>query len=153
MVGSRSVLLAVVLALSCVRGQDSTLKLLAKSIERCGRWSELGTCLKLRALGMIDKAISAGPIVIDDYLSLAPEEGSQLQDSPLPSEAEIVANLPADSDAKDQALDDMIVDRVERFIKSRSIKLSLFQEDDDSNNVQQGIHAVLCRLYCCKCLY
>ncbi|XP_014273828.1 uncharacterized protein [Halyomorpha halys] len=98
------------------------MSVLTRAIEKCGRLSELGTCLRMRAVTLLDRALKSGPLVINDYISLAPvaaPNGTQ------PSPQEIEASLPQDPQKKDSALDDIIADKLTQFVSSRSLRFTI----------------------------
>ncbi|XP_014273827.1 uncharacterized protein [Halyomorpha halys] len=109
--------LLIIGTLSSALGEEETLR----AIEKCGRLSEMGTCLRLRAVTLLDRALRSGPLVINDYISLAPNAVPNVTQ---PSSEEIEASLPKDAEEKESALDEMIADKVTTFISSRSLRLN-----------------------------
>lgn len=123
--------LCTLLALGCLAAvdqssPDTSLRLLAQSLEKCGKWSELGSCLQVKAVGLLDRALRTGPIELTDYLSLVPEPGASrlAKEAPL-TEEQILESLPKESEAKDTALEGMVNDRLARFLESRTFKFNM----------------------------
>lgn len=105
-----------------------SLQSMARSVEKCSRWSELGTCLRMKALTLLDRAVRSPPFVINEYLSLEAEKGIVNSSKPV-AEDEIIAALPKGRIQKETALDEMIADKVSTLIKSRSIKFNIPSEE------------------------
>ncbi|KAF6209147.1 hypothetical protein GE061_014891 [Apolygus lucorum] len=132
----RSLSAFVVLLLSSASAGtfQGNIKVLAKSLEKCGAAHDLGTCLRLKAVTMLDQAIrSPVPVVINDFLSLAPDPKTLTNDSES-SEKDLenaLANTPGKSD---EQLDELIADRMARFLTSRSLQFTLPSSEMDTES-------------------
>lgn len=114
-----------------VPSSDSgNLKVFFRVLEKCGEVSDMGSCLKLKAVNLLDRALSIdAPLPITDYLSIAkdPEvkDDNGKKAAAVKSEIELEASLPKNLDEKSSTLDHMLEDRVSRFLQSRTIQLTL----------------------------
>uniref|UniRef100_A0A0K8TC21 Uncharacterized protein n=2 Tax=Lygus hesperus TaxID=30085 RepID=A0A0K8TC21_LYGHE len=109
---------------------QGNIKVLARSLEKCGRAHDLGTCLRLKAVTMLDQAIlSPAPVVINDFLSLAPDPKALTNDTET-SEKDLENALAENTQKSDEQLDELIADRMARFLTSRSLQFTLPAETD-----------------------
>ncbi|XP_014241354.1 uncharacterized protein LOC106662064 [Cimex lectularius] len=125
-VRSLSVLLVVAVAAASGESFEGNLRVLYRSLEKCNeKGNDLGTCLRLKAVTMLDRALdSESPVVINDFLSLTPDKNAPRNETAR-SESEISSNLPADPEKKDSKLDEMIADKMTRFLQSRSLQFTV----------------------------
>ena len=84
----------------------------------------------MKAVGLLDRALALeSPLQINEFMSLAkdPEavENETTTSGPPPSERELEAALPRDDHERSSKLDDMIVDRLSRFLRTRTLQFSL----------------------------
>lgn len=105
--------------------QSGNLKVLYRVFEKCGEVGDMGSCLKLKAVSLIDKALSIDALPISDYVSIAKDPSSEMKPAEMESETEIEKSLPHDSLKKNVALDKILQDRVSRFLETRTIKFTL----------------------------
>ncbi|KAL1137699.1 hypothetical protein AAG570_009395 [Ranatra chinensis] len=114
------------MCLAAARGQD-TVGVLYKSLEKCSRGAELGHCLRVKAVTLLDRALSLQtPLRITEFVSLGRDPTDRETAPPPQSENQLEASLlPLDSEKKNDVLDDMIADRLTTFLKTRTLQFSL----------------------------
>ncbi|KAK9501637.1 hypothetical protein O3M35_012328 [Rhynocoris fuscipes] len=118
------------LSVFCVNGDsgEGNLKVLYRSLEKCGRSTDIGTCIRLKAVTLLERALHIDtPLVLNDYLSLTPVRRSsdQSNNGVARSEQEIEASLPKSTEEKEQVLDEMIADKVTEYLQARSLQFKL----------------------------
>lgn len=97
------------------------LKFLTKMYSDCAS-SDLSTCLKLKLVTAMDRASRAFPVVeVIEGVSFVKEVNQEQPTSQ--SENEIEANLPRALNDKEDALNQMIVDRVFNFFQSHTLQV------------------------------
>lgn len=111
--------------------ESGNLKVFFRVLEKCGEVSDMGSCLKLKAVNLLDRALSIdAPLPVTDYLSIAkdPEVKDDIvkkTTNNVKSEIELEASLPKNLDEKSSTLDTMLEDRVSRFLRTRTIQFTL----------------------------
>ncbi|BES96535.1 Hypothetical protein NTJ_09347 [Nesidiocoris tenuis] len=102
------------------------LKVISSSLDKCSKLYNWENCLKMKAISMLDDAVSSPePVIFNDYVSLVSSPEIQENDTES-SEAVIERALEKGSvDEKAEILDGMIADRMARFFTSRSIQLTI----------------------------
>lgn len=122
---------AVVLAccLAAVLAADSDLgnfSLIARVIDKCSDHSDVYSCLKLKAVGLLDRALTVDTLPISEYVSITKDpKVKDLTPHVVKTEGELEASLPRDMEKKSAVLDEMLDDRVSRYLDSRTIQLSM----------------------------
>jgi hypothetical protein len=126
-------------------------KVLYRAYEQCGgvRFGDFLTCLKLRALKFADRALRFDSIPVVNGVNIVrtspkAEEGSgrDLNVEPIPEVNEAV--LPTDSEEKQDKLNEMLLERMARFLQTHSVQIDmprLFEEINqlfDDHAVEQG---------------
>ncbi|XP_069679303.1 uncharacterized protein [Periplaneta americana] len=107
-------------------------KVLYRLITDCAQKSDMSVCLKMKAVTFLDRAITMkNPLLVNDYLSLARDpsykdetvgpQGRSLK--PL-SEAQLEQSLPESLEERSERLDDMLQDKVDKFLQSRTVQLN-----------------------------
>ncbi|KAJ4450982.1 hypothetical protein ANN_02417 [Periplaneta americana] len=117
-------------------------KVLYRLITDCAQKSDMSVCLKMKAVTFLDRAITMkNPLLVNDYLSLARDpsykdetvgpQGRSLK--PL-SEALLEQSLPQSLEERSERLDDMLQDKVDKFLQSRTVQLNfpadVFEDTD-----------------------
>ncbi|XP_046409230.1 uncharacterized protein LOC124174165 [Ischnura elegans] len=111
----------------------SGIRLLARVYSECSARASTMPCLKTKAVAFLDRALRLPEIPLAESVSLVREEnevgaaGERDGRSMAAAEAELEASLPADDEAKDAALDEMLLERVSRFARSHTLQLKLPQ--------------------------
>ncbi|XP_046671064.1 uncharacterized protein LOC124361073 [Homalodisca vitripennis] len=114
--------LAVVLADSDL----SSLKLFYRVVEKCGDDADVYSCLKMKAVGLLDRALSMDTLPISNYITITKDpKAHEVPPPTLRTEGELEASLPRDQQKKSAVLDEMLEDRVSRYLDTRTIQLSM----------------------------
>ncbi|XP_014241404.1 uncharacterized protein LOC106662109 [Cimex lectularius] len=99
------------------------MKLVLRVFEECsGPGVEASPCLKMKLISALDRASRARDLEILDGVHLI---GEEQQENNAVSEPELEASLPRSLDDKENALDDIILDKVTKFVQSRSLQFKL----------------------------
>uniref|UniRef100_A0A0A9XFU0 Structural maintenance of chromosomes protein 1 n=1 Tax=Lygus hesperus TaxID=30085 RepID=A0A0A9XFU0_LYGHE len=115
----------VLLALGLVSGQDE--KLIFRVFQECtADGVDTSSCFKLKIAGALDRATRARDLEIFDGVHLVSD--ATPEESPM-TENELEASLPRSLDDKEAALDEIIMDKISSFIKTRSIQFKLAEDD------------------------
>jgi hypothetical protein len=113
-------------------------KVLYRAFEQCGnvKFGEVLGCLKLRALKYADRALRSDSIQVADGINIVrtlpkAEDGSgrDLNLEPIPEVNEAV--LPTDPDEKQDKLNEMLLDRMARFLQTHSMQFDMPRLMDD----------------------
>ncbi|XP_075210472.1 uncharacterized protein LOC142317808 [Lycorma delicatula] len=105
----------------------SHLKVLYNTIEKCSEEKDVGVCLKLKAVGLMDRAlVQDEPLPLTNYISIAkdPSKGVS-QNSYNETESEIAARLPRSYEERSSTLDQMLQDRISKYLETRTIQLNI----------------------------
>lgn len=129
-------LLLSVLATAVV-GDDYGSKFLMKVVNDCSKTDGVFPCLKKKAILFFDRAARMETIPLADGVEVVRTSNEELH--PI-SENEIEATLPRNLADKDEALSDMLWDRIAAFANSRTIQLSLprMSGEDLGKGVEEG---------------
>lgn len=106
---------------------DPNWKILYRVIADCARKSDVGICLKKKAVVFLDRAISIdAPLYINDYISLSKEQRAPKGRSMKQALSDITLEeiLPSSEEDKNEKLDDMLQEKVDAFLQSRSLQVS-----------------------------
>jgi hypothetical protein len=108
------------------QGLTSGIKVLYKTYQQCEQQEDMFACLKLKALKFADRALKVKSIPLVDGMELVKkeddEDGRQLNE-PLVEVEE--ANLPTDPEKRQETLDDLLIDRLSRFLRSHTLQFSV----------------------------
>ncbi|KAJ8684348.1 hypothetical protein QAD02_020140 [Eretmocerus hayati] len=94
----------------------------------CAAESDLTTCLKLRALGLVERASRSVNIDVIDGLRIVQTEEAKANSRDARSLNEVEASLPADPVAREAAVDDALIERGARFLSTHTVELSMPKE-------------------------
>lgn len=103
-----------------------TLKVLHRVVDKCGDAPELFSCLKVKAVGLLDRALTVDTLPLNDYISI--NKDPKVKDatpSPVRTEGELEAALPRDAAKRSLILDEMLEERFNKYLDSRTIQLSM----------------------------
>ncbi|XP_039277884.1 uncharacterized protein LOC111043594 [Nilaparvata lugens] len=99
-----------------------------RMVQGCGG-KDLMLCLKMRMLTYVDKAVRRSEdISLVDGVALVRSpsaDNSRVLSGRALSEDELDASLPKDSESRDAQVESMLVDRVARFLESRTLQLKV----------------------------
>lgn len=126
--------------------------LMYKTYKNCEASGDVVPCLKVKALKLADRALKINTIPIFDGLNVVRNEEADARSMGV---AEFDENaLPVNAQEKENTLDNMIVDRVSRFLKTHSLQFSLpamlgIPEDatQEGKYFKNGESGNLCRFY------
>lgn len=130
---------------SSIQGLISGIKVLHRTYEQCEQHEDMFACLKLKALKFADRALQVKSIPIVEGVEIVRKgaaEDSRHLNEPLLEFNE--ADLPADPQKRQETLDDLLVDRLLRFLRTHTLQVSVpkFISDlDDSTGekiLQEG---------------
>lgn len=117
---------------------EKGMNILYNVYKKCGETEDMFSCMKIRALKFADRALKVNTIPLFVGMSVVRNEeaGSRAFSVPEFNENE----LPQDPEKRQETLDDLLVDRVTRFLKTHSVQFDLpkFVEDTEENEVEQG---------------
>ncbi|XP_044727543.1 uncharacterized protein LOC123291199 [Chrysoperla carnea] len=135
-------LLSVVLLLSVCKAQDKDsvgVRIAFKIYDECLRNDGGFTpCLKKKAVTFFDRVLKLDTIPLADGVNVIKSADVQL---PLiTSENDLERSLPRNLEARDQQLNEMLIDRIAAFFSSRTVKLSFpsFTSQELSRSVEEG---------------
>lgn len=136
-------LLSVVLLLSVCKAQEKDssvgVRIAFKIYDECLRNDGGFTpCLKKKAVTFFDRVLKLDTIPLADGVNVIKSADVQL---PLiQSENELERSLPRNLEARDQQLNEMLIDRIAAFFSSRTVKLSFpsFTSQELSRSVEEG---------------
>lgn len=126
-------------------------KVLYRAFEQCGkvRFGDVLTCLKLRALKFADRALRSDAIQLEEGVNIVrtiakaeDRSGRDLNMEPIPEVNEAV--LPTDPEEKQYKLNEMLSERMARFLQTHSMQFDMPRLMDeiiqlfDDHPVEQG---------------
>ncbi|KAK3932282.1 Iron-sulfur cluster repair protein YtfE [Frankliniella fusca] len=107
-----------------VPGKDAW-SLAARALDHCGGSGDLGACLGVKAVTVMERLARAGNMdVLGGAVTLV-RTSAQRDARAMPTEAELQSALPQDSAGRSAKLIDMFVDATLRFFESHSVQLRL----------------------------
>lgn len=117
---------------------EKGLKMLYKVYQKCGETEDMFSCMKIRALRFAERAVKISTIPLFEGMSVVRNEetGGRAFSAPEFDENK----LPANAEKRQELLDDLLVDRVTRFLKTHSVQFDLpkLVEDSEDNQVEEG---------------
>ncbi|KAL6432061.1 hypothetical protein ACFW04_006642 [Cataglyphis niger] len=95
----------------------------------CAGESSIPVCLKLKALRYVDRVVRSTDIeIVDGFKIVQTEEAKNSRADNARSLNDIENTLPAETEAKEAAIDQALVDRAAKFLSTHTVELS-FPED------------------------
>ncbi|CAH2097081.1 unnamed protein product [Euphydryas editha] len=116
------ILVPLVFLVVVVAADDLGMKYVMRIYEDCQRTDGILPCLKKKAILFFDRAARMEAIPLIDGVDIVKK--SDMETVPV-SENDIDASLPRNLESKDEALTDMLWNRIAAFANSRTIQLSL----------------------------
>jgi hypothetical protein len=109
---------------------DGNWKVLYRLITDCAKTSDISVCLKMKVVTFLDRVTSIrAPLQINDYVSLARDpaykDGPQGRSMKPLSEAQLEESLPRSIEERSSRLDEMIQEKLDNFLQSRSLQMSI----------------------------
>lgn len=122
---------------SAVAREDLGVRYVMRIYEDCQRTDGIIPCLKKKAILFFDRAARLEAIPLVDGVDIVKTSESEV--APM-SENDIESTLPRNFDDKNEALTDMLWDRIASFANSRTIQLSLpkISGQDLNKGVEEG---------------
>lgn len=121
--------------------QEAGFKTVYNNYKQCEDETDMLACLKLKALKLVDRALSINNIPIVEGISLTKKEDGRSLDDGVSAPID-ESNLPSDSEERNRKLDFLLWDRIKQFIETRSLQLKVnklfFNDDTEMENVQDG---------------
>lgn len=116
---------------------DMGLRNVMRIYEECNRSDGFAPCLKKKAILFFDRAARMDSIPVLDWVEVVKTSESEVV---AVSEKDMEASLPRNIKDKDEALTDMLWDRVASFANSRTLQLSLpkMSGQDLNKGVEEG---------------
>lgn len=133
--------LVLLLCAVCALAEDTFdspgVRIALKVYDDCAKADSFSVCLKKKAITFLDRLGRMENVSVADGVSVkraanAPVEG------PVVTEEKLDETLPRSEDAKENALDNMIVDKVANFVGSRTIEVSLPRLAPEDLGVETG---------------
>lgn len=97
----------------------------SRMLDKCGDESDLYSCLRLRTVALLDRALAVDTLPVTEYLTIARDPKTDSSRQPVKTEGELEASLPRDQHKRSVVLDQMLEDRVARYLDTRTIQLSM----------------------------
>ncbi|CAH0555717.1 unnamed protein product [Brassicogethes aeneus] len=102
---------------------ESGLRIALKVYEDCSKADAFAPCLKKKAITVLDRVSRMDKLYVADGFAII--KAKDTQPEPTITEEQLEATLPRALDAKDDALNDLLADKVTKLISSRSLEISL----------------------------
>lgn len=123
------VLIVVAAAAVVVSAQDSFestgIKLALKIYDDCSKTDGFSPCLKKKAITFLDRLGRMDKLSIAEGVTIKKSTETQPNQQPALTEEQLEVSLPRSIEAKDEALSDMLLDKVTGFVSSRTIEINL----------------------------
>ncbi|XP_011880702.1 PREDICTED: uncharacterized protein LOC105569121 [Vollenhovia emeryi] len=138
--------LFVVSAFAAPASQDATVTPPSTILEEalnvytsCSGESSISVCLKMKALRYVDRAARSADIeIVDGFKIVQTEETKNSRADNARSLNDIESTLPAETEAKEAAIDQAIVDRAAKFLSTHTVELSLPEDVSRSFDEARG---------------
>lgn len=91
-------------------------------MDDCSRQEHVGVCLKLKALGALERAVASKSLQITSFVALTKDDGDDVVKSD--DESDLEASLPRAADQKDDRLDQMLLENVQKLLENRSLQIT-----------------------------
>lgn len=132
-------LLCVVCALAEDSFENTGVRVALKLYEDCSKSaSGVSPCLKKKAITFLDRLSRMEKLNVAEGVTIAKAaDAPQTQTAPITEEA-LEKTLPRSADSQDQALNNMLIEKVSNFIGSRTVELALPKITADDFSVEAG---------------
>ncbi|XP_058793751.1 uncharacterized protein LOC131665711 [Phymastichus coffea] len=104
----------------------------------CSSEADIAVCLKLKALGYVDRVSRSAQIDLIDGLKIVQNEEGKSRADNARSLNDIEATLPTEPEARESAINEALVDRVARFLSTHTVELSMPEEVSRSLGEARG---------------
>ncbi|XP_026282421.1 uncharacterized protein LOC113209221 isoform X1 [Frankliniella occidentalis] len=109
---------------------DAGITVVQRSLQECDAARDVASCLKIKAVRALDRALHTGPLPLVGGVVLVPREESRA--------ARALPSLPRDLTRRPGQLDGLLWGRVSRFLETRSLQLSLPRLADGVDGAFEG---------------
>lgn len=137
--------LIVLIAISATNAEDiynQGTRALLRVYEECTR-SDFGMsgCLKKKAINIIDRVGRMDTFAVNDGFKIVKNQNAQ-EVKPI-SENELEQTLPRGIEARDEALTELLVDRIAKFFNARTIQIEFpkLSNEELGRSLEEGIDA------------
>lgn len=118
----------LLLCAACVLAEASYdsagVRIALKVYDECAKAESFSVCLKKKAITFLDRLGRMNNLSLADGVTMKRATDVPI-DSPIITEEKLEETLPRSEDAKENALDEIIADKVADFVGSRTIEVSL----------------------------
>lgn len=114
--------LVLVCSLVVAHAADSLGKF-SRVLDKCGD-DDIYSCLKLKTVALLDRALAVDTLPVTEYLTITRDNKDTTRPT-LKTEGELEAMLPRDQHKRSIVLDQMLEDRVSKYLDTRTIQLSM----------------------------
>lgn len=137
------VLSAVVLGATSEDYQSQGLRAIVRVYDECSK-AEAGftPCLKKRAITFIDRLSRVDALTVGDMKIVRNERSLGLEGSKPMTEAELEQSLPRGLEARDEALTNILLEKIAGVFSSRTIQISLpkLSSDELGRGLEEGVY-------------
>lgn len=131
-------------AVSALDGFDSAgLRLALKVYEDCSKTDGFSPCFKKKALTFLDRLGRMDKLSLTDGVTIMRANDTPVQDTPI-SEDQLESSLPRAADARDDALNTMLLDKVSNLVSSRTLQISMPKISADDFSLEEGEYFRVC---------
>lgn len=97
-------------------------------------------CIKKKAVTFIDRATKIDAVNIDDGMKIVRNDGATVDTQKALTETELEQSLPRGFEARDDALSNILIEKVSHFFNGRMIQISLpkMTPDDIGRGLEEG---------------
>lgn len=129
---------ALALAEASSEGLDSAgLRIALKVYEDCAKTDGFTPCLKKKAYTFLDRLGRMDKLSLVDGVSIVRAEDTPAPE-PAVSEEQLEQSLPRAADARDEALNNMLLEKVSSLVSSRTLQISMPKLTADDFSLEEG---------------
>lgn len=136
--------LTCVLVLACLSAAlaqdtiDTGVRVAMKIYDDCKKSEGFSPCLKKKAITFVDRLSRMEKLTLTDGITLI--KSADAKPEPVLSEEQLEASLPRALEAKDDALTNIVMDKVSNFFSSRSLDIAVPRliEDEEEDDYEYG---------------
>lgn len=130
---------------------------LLRVYDECNRAEQgMSACLKKKAINIIDRVARMDTFAVNDGFKIVKTQNAP--EFKAISDNELEQTLPRGLEARDEALTEVLVDRVAKFLNSRTVQIEFpkLSNEELGRSLEEGssrliIEAENFRLHCCYC--
>lgn len=135
--------LVLVMCLGSVRSQDNPgLRGIIRVYDECNKADSFSLCLKKKAVTFMDRLARMDKLSILDGVNVVKNDNAPI---PTPiSEEQLENSLPRSLETREEALDNMLMDKATSFLSSRTLQITLPQLDSQElgRAMEEGIYSL-----------